>query len=339
MPGPATNPTLADALIRSRGAIVKGPYDPPDLDAGFPGSIDDPAALGKWEPLIRFNVSMLELSSNLLFEKTANGARLSHVQRVPSLLKPAEGTYQAQPIVEMVRPSKPFFEAQLKLLFAYAKEREDRASEIISQLAPQTPFWSAVANLQPNRTKFTFELIEVALAFASIAAMRFKQALNCPRPVAYSSKVQPLVPTPEHSSLPSGHATEAFMVAHLLRSLIATGRAPANGEAVFNLLNPLAGRIAVNRTVAGLHFPVDSVAGQILGATMGGYLVYVCTGGKLPGESAAGWRDRTFEPGSDLGKDFNWRDHLPTGGALHTLGAVNPMLRWLWEQASAEWKA
>ena len=37
-----------------------------------------------------------------------------------------------------------------------------------------------------------------------------------------------------------------------------------------------AARIAINRTVAGVHFPVDSAAGAVLGLTLGHYLVARC---------------------------------------------------------------
>jgi len=47
-------------------------------------------------------------------------------------------------------------------------------------------------------------------------------------------------------------------------------------------LNRLAFRIAENRVVAGLHYPVDSIAGQALGVMLARYFVWL-TRDSLPG--------------------------------------------------------
>src|SRR5205823_4062756 len=80
----------------------------------------------------------------------------------------------------------------------------------------------------------------------------------------------------------SGHATETFISALvLLRLLQASGTAPynvfADQQSWALQLMRLASRIAINRTVAGVHFPVDSAAGAVLGLTLGQYFFHRCT--------------------------------------------------------------
>ncbi|NML46300.1 phosphatase PAP2 family protein [Ramlibacter sp. G-1-2-2] len=338
---------MADALILSRGGIITSPFGV-ELDTQWKPDnihelIDDTAPMARWEPLIRFNVCLLELISDVAFELLPQGAaRPTGARLVHRSLKT---NWVSTAIVQLDRPEDPqLFADQLDLVFNWARYREDRLNEIISQLVPQTPFWSAVANLQPTRRKYTYELIELTLAFASMAAMRFKQAFNCPRPVAHTAKIQPMVPTPEHSTFPSGHATEAYAVAHVLGCLIPG----TNGAAIWSQLNALAGRIATNRTVAGVHFPMDSMAGRVLGATVGEYLAYMCSTTQIPGMARpnkagahAGWLERTFTTtGMSTKKDFLPSDDLTAEGQEHDpLKGVarKGVLKWMWDQAVLEW--
>lgn len=113
-----------------------------------------------------------------------------------------------------------------------------------------------------------------------------------------------------------------------------------------------AARIAINRTVAGVHFPVDSAAGAVLGLTLGRYFVDRCTG-VAPANS---WEfDGTNYPGH---MDFDWRDYFdPQNPADNiapeqkaTTWATESILAdadqnqtrsapldWLWQKAAAEW--
>ena len=122
------------------------------------------------------------------------------------------------------------------------------------------------------------ELIHAALRFAYTVEMRIKHALACRRPHEYSPQIQPIIACPLHGSLPSGHATEAFLFAHLLAVLSRRGKWNDRESVWVNQLMRQANRIAVNRTVAGVHFPVDSVAGALLGLTLAEYLVNLCAG-------------------------------------------------------------
>ena len=112
------------------------------------------------------------------------------------------------------------------------------------------------------------------------------RALACRRPGELSPNIQPMIATPAHSSLPSGHATEAFAVATVLNAIVRLGRAsgrngPENAskaawERYAHMFSMVAARVGVNRTVAGVHFPVDTVAGCTLGVTLGQYMLWRC---------------------------------------------------------------
>jgi hypothetical protein len=107
----------------------------------------------------------------------------------------------------------------------------------------------------------------------------------------------------------------------------------------------LAARVAVNRTVAGVHFPVDSVAGMLLGLTLGNYFVSRCA--KRPS-----YKTWSFEGNKYPSKeDFDWTALYDVAAGqiakppyVLATGTVNigakessPMLSWLWNKAVAEW--
>src|SRR4029453_16579932 len=84
----------------------------------------------------------------------------------------------------------------------------------------------------------------------------------------------------------------------------------------------LASRTAINRTVAGVHFPVDSVAGQLLGLTLADYLRARSTYGG--GATYTPWLfDGTQFP---LKTDFDFRTQYDTatGNRATTLAYVTP---------------
>ena len=85
--------------------------------------------------------------------------------------------------------------------------------------------------------------------------------------------MQPIILTPGHATLPSGHATEAFATALVLRELLRESGSPYDDASYGRQFFRLAARMAINRTVAGVHFPIDSVAGAMLGLTLGNYFL------------------------------------------------------------------
>jgi hypothetical protein len=117
--------------------------------------------------------------------------------------------------------------------------------------------------------------------------------------------------------------------------------------------------VAINRIVAGMHFPVDAAAGAVLGLTLGQYFVNRCT--NQPNYTA--WVfDGTQYPDPTVGNpppydgDFYWTElyNVATPGQTQagpagapyvyvtSAGAQNLsnpslLLNWMWTQALGEW--
>jgi hypothetical protein len=110
----------------------------------------------------------------------------------------------------------------------------------------------------------------------------------------------------------------------------------------------LASRVAINRTVAGVHFPVDSIAGCLLGLTLGEYFVARCTGAP----NYTPWNFGVAAPFNPA-DDFDWRTlfdtNVPAPIQASTVAYVtaspnvnftaphSPLLAYLWNSARREW--
>jgi PAP2 superfamily len=155
--------------------------------------------------------------------------------------------------------------------------------------------------------------------------------------------------TPGHGSLPSGHSTESFVTALMLDSLRRGPPAPGAAAASHDIANPtfvqlmrIAERIAINRTVAGVHFPVDSAAGMVLAKTLAEFFIARFSG-------ASHVFTRTFD-GHDFEGDFAYEDIWmrservcrPTERICRSETKVaipkSDILYHLWTQAVAEWR-
>lgn len=325
------NPVQIDALAKSRDALV-GQYPSGGLlNPPMPNPIDNVIYLKRWDANVRFSVCHAELLSPLSFVAQGNSGVFRHLDETGVV-----DQFAAKNIVTLTRPGKSLFVKQLDLVMSWASLREDRANEVLTQVVPQVPFWGSIVNLQPHRHKYTLEVIGLALSLAWQVEMRFKHAFACPRPAEYSPQVQPMITTPGHSSLPSGHATEAFTVARVLQSLMGA----AQGSELVSQLQRQAARIAINRTVAGLHFPVDSAAGRLLGHTLGSYFVHRCQG-------QTQYHERTFDGTQFHGPanaalDFDYHESLNNGSFNTRIGAQvltsqSAILKTLWDLAKDEW--
>jgi membrane-associated phospholipid phosphatase len=266
----------------------------------------------------------------------------------------AAPTATCQPLVTLIRPSEAAFEEQLAFVFNYADLRGDRAAEILSQMSGAAAFLASLSYFHPDRTPWTLDLIGATTRLANCVEMRLKHALACRRPHEFSPQIQPMILTPSHGTLPSGHATETFSSALVLWNLLkASGIKPYNEPSWGEELMRLAARVAINRTVAGVHFPVDSAAGAVLGLTLGSYMTLRCTGSG----TYTPWKfDGTAYPLPSAQKpppddgDFYWHSLFNVMSASQTVTAYatklsntglsadrSPILNRLWTKALSEW--
>jgi membrane-associated phospholipid phosphatase len=164
--------------------------------------------------------------------------------------------------------------------------------------------------------------------------MVVKHHLACRRPDRLGAKVMPMIPTPAHGSFPSAHATEAFAVAEVLKTLLGHVEHYPDGDKRKRLLDKLAERIAVNRTVAGMHYPIDTWAGAILGRTVGQLIVARCgiqTYVDAYSFRARGDRD-FFVDEFSKGENANFGVSRMTSFPTPTSG----LFEWLWGKAVEE---
>jgi len=192
---------------------------------------------------------------------------------------------------------------------SWAELRDERALEILAQIDSQFAFIAAVTGLNVSRYKWTMEWLAVMLQFTIEVELMFKHVFACYRPVDLSPQIQPIISTPGHGSYPMGHAAQAFATIVALTGLLKI----APGDPAYVQLYRQARRFSVNRVVAGVHFPIDAAAGQMLGTTLGEFFLW------MNNIKTVKCMERTFAPsgfGSDAANDFLGDAPLgpPTGG-------------------------
>jgi membrane-associated phospholipid phosphatase len=341
------NPITASALITGRESTVdarnSGPYQlaAPDYSAsGFGGRFD------RWEPWVRMNVALQTLCGRLCFEATGDGTSAATARTVSVYDRNTAQGGASLLLAKLTAPLPAVFERQLCMVLRWAELREERLAEVLSQIENQTAMVSSVAYLHPTRTPRTLELLAVALQFAVSVEMRFKHELACWRPVEYSPQVQPMITTPGHGSLPSGHATQAYIVAEVLAALLNVGSNPTHPVTV--QLQRQAARIATNRVIAGVHFPVDNIAGRMLGVKLGQFFVACANRNYNSPSFGSGVFDGTLGNLDTYDRELHPELQPLDGGggaapfyaeqsAACTI-AQDDVLNCFWDKAQAEWR-
>jgi acid phosphatase (class A) len=152
-------------------------------------------------------------------------------------------------------------------VIAAAALRDERRDEILLQadraLALIWPVQRILGNPDdPFSRPATNDMLNAALNELTPVLVHFKAHFNRGRPYQCGDPewIKPMFQRPDrlypgHPSYPSGHSTQAHMVAYLFAEMF---------EGLAEQLEAAAWRVAENRVVAGLHFHSDSQAGKSL---------------------------------------------------------------------------
>jgi hypothetical protein len=284
------DPLVSEGLIASGSRINwTGNHTQPPAGSGY-GKDELPqfgkaAHLANWQPEVRAHICSTLLHERLRVCFTP-GSGSKHplvtlkcwTTQIAGGGSPSDQDAEHERVlVEISRPARAVFDEQVLKIISHARPdlRRARLPEVLTQVLPQVPYWGTLLPLSPWRTPWTWELIGVVLTFVMQIVHRFKHALAVSRPNEISARVQPVLLTPGWSALPSGHASEAFAFARLMRLLL---QEPGGSE-LDNALQQQAKAIADNRVYAGLHYPVDGVAGRLLGVALAEYAAARCAGG------------------------------------------------------------
>jgi len=144
-------------------------------------------------------------------------------------------------------------------------ERADALGEIVAQNASYEDimaYFLALLRITPNSHPKMAQLLHVAGLAGILNSMYFKQnpaegRTARVRPSQLRPALMPPVDIPGHPSFPSGHATQAMLMALCIEKAL-----PATEKEQWQpFLQTLAGRVARNREIAGLHYSSDSEAG------------------------------------------------------------------------------
>ncbi len=211
----------------------------PLLDAGQAGG-EGGFPPGWWSPVLRAQLILAE------FARTA-WAEVPFASTVPNDVNVARG--------------------EIGSLLGDWSLRPERQAEIFAQSADFSGAFIDLLQAGGGRRPATETLVHAAIAIGGMAALHWKWRFQRARPAQRYPAVLPLIPTPPHPSFPSGHATQANLVALLVGMALGDGDGDP-GKALHPVLTALADRIGRNREIAGVHFASDTEAGKTLAEDM-----------------------------------------------------------------------
>ncbi|MDT9001043.1 phosphatase PAP2 family protein [Paucibacter sp. APW11] len=321
---------LATALRKVQARIAR-PADPRyPLPAQGGAALHAAQADPLWRWASQFRIQAVVAA--LCGRSVVNGHAIWHIGNSP---QGQAGTTLALPIMPVIqliapRPGQFNYDVQIDKVLRAAVEREDRLPEILSQADDFFPFFESITGIPAEAAPHTMELMTVAWQWGGLLLMQLKHEIAEQRPCVRSAVLHPVIATPGHGSLPSGHATIASLYAALLTELLS-----ARGQCRAEALDRLARRIAFNRVVAGVHFPMDSLAGYELGRSLAALIVALAQGGDVQPRSLVIHAESVLDEVPDKRPNAQGTDGaLPVGSSF----AVAPLevLAKLWRAASVE---
>jgi membrane-associated phospholipid phosphatase len=144
------------------------------------------------------------------------------------------------------------------LVTAAQDERADALDEILSQADEFISYFMNLMTTRPTAYPATLRVLNIASLVALFVSMYYKGKYRRPRPSELCPALLPPIVVPGHASFPSGHSTQAHLMALCMGDVFIN---LAQHQAMLDDLRVLADRIARNREIAGLHYPSDSQAG------------------------------------------------------------------------------
>ncbi len=332
-PGPNADPSwvyssgdalLAQAIRRSHAKVARPPDEllsRQEWQAAHKGKAVRGTNLWRWAPEFRVKT----VAGHLLGRTLVQGRDILFLQTgTKGMLAVA-----AQPLFSLERMPSVDIQVQVDKVVRAAVEREDRMPEVLAQADGFWPFFERLLGFSLGSAPTLAELLAVGDAWCVPVLMMFKHELAWRRPVQESSLVLPVIQTPGHGSMPSGHATLAAFQAELLRTLLYPRDSLRSQQ-----LDRLARRIAFNRVVAGVHFPVDNLVGYRLGTQLA--------------QLFSAWADHehALAPKALRARDIVTGDHtlkedaadVPVRQDGAPIGLPIPTLKSLWQQSAAELK-
>jgi acid phosphatase (class A) len=145
---------------------------------------------------------------------------------------------------------------QLRLVIGASDEREPRFVEIIDQNDAEgaIKYWLGMLMIDAHSAPATYQLIRAARRIGEVVVMCLKHHFREARPSQACPAIVPMIDPPVTPSFPAGHALSAHLISAFLRAAQRPFVQPA-------MLDTVAGRVAYNRVIAGLHYPLDNEAG------------------------------------------------------------------------------